>query len=107
LRELTKERLDSLLRALRARYEFVIIDGSPILPVVDSRLIGQYVDGVLLSALRDVSQLPKMLAARAVLDAFDIPFLGVVLIGSTKEDVYYYDHRDKGQRLDLATSSAD
>lgn len=99
LRELTKSRMDEFFHSLRSEYEYVVVDGSPILPVVDARLIGQYVDGVILSVLRDVSRAPKVKSAREILDAFEVPFLGVVVIGASKEDVYRYDPRERAKRM--------
>ncbi len=82
---LTNGAAEALVAGLRAEYEFVIIDSSPILTGVDSRFIGQHVDGAILSVLRDVSQAPRVLASRDVLDAFGIPFLGTVVAGSSSE----------------------
>jgi len=88
----------SLFRELRDKFDFVIVDGSPLLPVADARFISTSVDGVILSVLRDTSRLPKVTAARKVLDAFNVRLLGAVVTGAA-EDVYYYDPplcRDRG-----------
>lgn len=77
--------LQSLFTKLRAEFDFVVVDACPILPVVDTRLIGQHVDAVLLSVLRDVSRAPKLRAACDLLDMFGIPMLGVVVTGSSEE----------------------
>jgi capsular exopolysaccharide synthesis family protein len=61
-----------LLERLRENFDFVIIDSSPLLPVVDSRLICRRVDAVLLSVLRDVSEASKVQAAQEMLDAFGV-----------------------------------
>jgi capsular exopolysaccharide synthesis family protein len=61
-----------LLDRLRENFDFVIIDSSPLLPVVDSRLICKRVDAVLLSVLRDVSEASKVQAAQEMLDAFGV-----------------------------------
>lgn len=61
-----------LLERLRENFDFVIIDSSPLLPVVDSRLICKRVDAVLLSVLRDVSEASKVQAAQEMLDAFGV-----------------------------------
>jgi capsular exopolysaccharide synthesis family protein len=61
-----------LLDRLRESFDFVIIDSSPLLPVVDSRLICKRVDAVLLSVLRDVSEASKVQAAQEMLDAFGV-----------------------------------
>ena len=74
---------------LRASFDFVLIDGSPLLPVAESRLIAQHVDGVVLSILRDVSTAPRILAARRLLDTLSISYLGAVVTGSHG---YVYDY---------------
>ena len=80
----------SLFDSLRSEYDFVIVDGSPILPVVDTRFISQHVDGVVLSVLRDVSRIPKVAAACELLAAFNVRTLGAVVTGSTQEQYYRY-----------------
>ena len=77
----------SFLKELRADYDFVILDASPILPVADTRIISQHVDGVVLSILRDVSQVPKVIAACEILQAFGVRTLGAIVTG-TATDVY-------------------
>ncbi len=79
--------LKLLFDHLRDDFEFVVVDGSPILPVVDTRLIAQHVDTVVLSVLRDVSRVPQVRAACELLQRFAIPIFGVVVTGS-KGDSY-------------------
>jgi capsular exopolysaccharide synthesis family protein len=71
----------TLLDQLRAEYEFVVIDSSPILPVADTRLVSQHVDTVVLSVFRDVSQGPKVLAAYEILEAFGVQRIEAVVTG--------------------------
>ncbi len=82
----------ALFEKLRSEYDFVIVDGSPILPVVDTRFISQHVDGVVLSVLRDVSRVPKVAAACGILEAFSVRILGAVVTGGSQE-IYYRDSR--------------
>jgi capsular exopolysaccharide synthesis family protein len=79
--------LKSLIDRLRTEYQFVVIDASPILPIVDTRLIAQNVDTVILSVLRDVSRIPQVRAACDLLEKFSVPIFGVVVTGS-KGDAY-------------------
>lgn len=80
-RALAQERTGDLIKQLSAEYEFVIIDTSPILPVVDPLLIGQYVDGVIISVMRDVSRMPNVYAAHQRLTGAGIRVLGAVVNG--------------------------
>ena len=68
-----------LLKQLRESFDFVIIDSSPLLPIVDARLLCQHVDSVLLSVLRDVSEGDKVLAAQEMLDAFGVAHVDAVV----------------------------
>jgi capsular exopolysaccharide synthesis family protein len=70
-----------VLEKLRAEYEFVVVDSSPILPVADARFVSQHVDMVILSVLRDISQAPKILAACEILEAFGVRDLETVVTG--------------------------
>ena len=83
--------LQALFEKLRSAYEFVIVDACPILPVVDTRLIGQHVDAVLLSVLRDVSRAPRLRSACELMDLFGIPILGAVVTGSSQELYSHYE----------------
>ena len=71
----------AIIDQLAANFEFVIIDSSPLLPVVDARLICQHVDGVVLSVFRDISQGDKVLAAQEMLDAFGVRNVEAVVTG--------------------------
>ncbi len=80
----------SLFQRARDQFEFVVVDGSPILPVVDSLLASQHVDSVVLSIRRDVSTLNRVQSACDQLAQFGVNEVMAVLTG-TKEDLYYYD----------------
>jgi capsular exopolysaccharide synthesis family protein len=86
---------------LRADYDFIVVDSSPVLPVADSLLIAQHVDGVIFSILRDVSRMPKVYAAYQKLATLDAPMLGAVVNG-TQEELYGYGPR----YLSAATSAS-
>jgi len=88
--------LRELLQPLRSDFDFVIIDSSPVLPVVDPLLIGQQADGTILSVLRDVSRMPSVYAAHQRLLAGGVKVLGAVVNGVRGEAygaTYYYRQR--------------
>ncbi len=70
-----------IFEQLRQQFEFVIVDASPLLPVPDARFLAKHVDGVVLSVLRDVSNVPNILSACEVLAGFGIRPLGAVVTG--------------------------
>lgn len=77
--------LEEFFESVRPEFEFVVVDCSPVLPVVDTRLIGQFGDGIILSVLRDVSEAPKVGAARAILQSHGVPLMGTVVTGCSQE----------------------
>lgn len=85
LRALAGARGRELFRRLLEEYDFVIVDSAPVLPVADSLVLGQYVDGVILSLLRDVSRAPAVLAAQERLEMLGIRILGAVVNGISEE----------------------
>ncbi len=88
LQALAREGLEGVFEKLRQEYDFVIIDSHPILSANDSLLIGQRVDGVILSVLRKVSQMPRVYAANQKLNSVGIHFLGAVVNAADPDEVY-------------------
>ncbi len=78
---LVQDEVQTLFYHLKEEYEFVILDVSPVLPVADAMMIGQYADAVLFSVLRDVSKLPQVYEAQQRLAALGIRMLGAVVSG--------------------------
>ncbi len=76
----------------REAFSFVVIDGCPILPVVDGLLVSQHADTVVLSVRRDTSEAPQVLRACEKLAAFGSRKYVVVLNGSHEE--VYGDYQD-------------
>jgi capsular exopolysaccharide synthesis family protein len=71
-----------LFGALRADYDAVVVDSGPVLPAVNSLLLGKHADGVVLAALREVSRVPPLHAAHQRLAAMGIRVLGAVFLGA-------------------------
>src|SRR5262249_12297105 len=94
IHQLSGNLVQKSLEQLKAEYEFIVIDSAPVLPVADSLLIAEHVDGVLFSVLRDVSRLPKVYAAYQRLGMLGVPVLGAVVNG-VREDHggYGYSYR--------------
>ncbi len=81
--------IEALLNRLRGQFDIIIVDSCPILPVADTLLVAQHVDGVVFSILQDVSQLPKVQDASERLLQLNIPLLGAVVNG-IKPDIQAY-----------------
>ncbi len=81
--------LEALFNRLRGQFDIIIVDSCPILPVADTLLVAQHVDGVVFSILQDVSQLPKVQDASERLVQLNIPLVGAVVNG-IKPDIQAY-----------------
>ncbi|MCU0703971.1 MAG: polysaccharide biosynthesis tyrosine autokinase [Fimbriiglobus sp.] len=81
--------IEALLNRVRGQFDIIIVDSCPILPVADTLLVAQHVDGVVFSILQDVSQLPKVHDASERLTQLNIPLLGAVVNG-IKPDIQAY-----------------
>jgi succinoglycan biosynthesis transport protein ExoP len=66
---------------LRGRFDQIIIDSAPVLPVADSQLIAKHADGVIVSVIRSVSELGLVYEAYERLSALRCRILGAVVHG--------------------------
>ena len=82
LQALAQDNMRALFDQLKEQYDFIIVDSCPILPVADALLLGQHVDGVIFSILRDVSRAPAVHAAQQKINNLAIRTLGAVMIGA-------------------------
>lgn len=86
LHALARDGLEGIFEKLKEEFDFVVIDSHPLLPATDSLLIGQRVDAVILSVLREVSQMPRVYAASQRLTTLGIRVLGAVVNGADPEE---------------------
>jgi len=81
LQELAKSGMTSIFEKLRDEFDFIIVDSHPVLAATDSLLLGQHVDAVLVSLMRDVSQMHNVHSACQQLSALGIRVFGAVVSG--------------------------
>jgi len=92
--------LRAMFDQLKEVYDFIVVDSSPVLPVADALLIGQHVDAVLFSIMRDVSRIPKVHAACERISSLGIRMLGAIVTGEQSDfygNAYQYTTRTKSQ----------
>lgn len=82
LRALSQGGIAPLFDVLKQRFDFILVDTSPILPVADAMLIAQHVDAALFSIFRDVSSKIKVKVAYERLQRLGVPVLGAVVTGA-------------------------
>jgi capsular exopolysaccharide synthesis family protein len=93
LQNLAQDGMGSALAHLKEQFDFIVVDSSPVLPVADALLIGQHVDVVIFSLLRDVSRIPNVYAAYQRLSSLGIRMLGAVVNGVSR-GAYGYSYQD-------------
>jgi capsular exopolysaccharide synthesis family protein len=86
LQALARDGVEGIFEKLQEEFDFVVIDSHPVLSATDSLLIGQRVNAVILSVLREVSQMPRVYAASQRLTTLGIRVLGAVVNGADPEE---------------------
>ena len=86
---LRSPRLDAVLAEARDRYDFVVVDTPPLLPVFDSALLANAVDGVLMVVA--ANQTPRKLLGEALNMLDPAKVLGIVFNRDAKPMFGYYD----------------
>jgi polysaccharide biosynthesis transport protein len=80
---LASDALDGFFEEVgQSEYDYVLLDGPPLLGLVDSQVLAQRVDGVLLVCRPDRLTPETALATRELLDRLDVEPLGVVIVGA-------------------------
>lgn len=75
----------NLIQQLKARYDFVIIDTSPLLFVAEPSMIAQNADIVLLATRKDYSRVQYVIQARDSLRSLQVPLLGSIMVGADSD----------------------
>ena len=75
----------SLIQQLKAKFDFVIIDTSPLLFVAEPSMIAQNADVVLLSTRKDYSRVQYVIQARDSLRSLQVPLLGAIMVGADSD----------------------
>lgn len=71
--------LGALIAQLRQRYDYIILDAPPVLPVPDARLLAQHADAVLYAVRWNRTPRHLVLAGRDALASVNAPITGLVL----------------------------
>jgi capsular exopolysaccharide synthesis family protein len=88
--ELLESRLEVLISKWREKYDVVVIDGAPMLPVTDSHIVNPLVDITLLLARSGLTERPQLQRSYRMLTQAGNHFVGVVLNGLRTDDESYY-----------------
>ncbi len=91
---LSMDGMRRLFAVLRKKFDMIIVDTAPVLPVADTLLIAKHVDAAVLAVLKGVSRTPKVTAAIDRLNSLSVRILGAVVScneqQSYKSSYHYY-----------------
>lgn len=86
---LGSQRIRNVINAVRAEFDYVIVDSPPVIPLVDMNVISRLVDGVIMVVRAGKTQ--KDIVLKAVKSLSGCNLVGLVLNGAdTKLNKYYY-----------------
>lgn len=88
--ELLDSHIGEQITAWRASYDYVILDGAPLLPVTDSVIVSPLVDVTLLLARTGLTEKPQLQRSFRLMTQNTKHFVGVILNGLRPEDENYY-----------------
>ncbi|MDD6795957.1 MAG: CpsD/CapB family tyrosine-protein kinase [Clostridiaceae bacterium] len=84
--------MESLLTALRERYDIIILDSAPLQAVTDAQILSTKADGTVFVVRAEKTKRDSVVQAKALLDKVGANILGVVLNGieNSRRKYYYY-----------------
>ncbi len=83
---LSSKRMTEVITELRKRFDYVIVDSAPVLPVSDAKALSRQVDGVLIVVQAGRAALPQLRQTLATLEQVNAPILGLVLNKASEGD---------------------
>ena len=95
-----------LLEELRARFDFVVLDAPPVIPVTDPMVIAPRVDATLLVVMAGETPRAVVQRARSVIQDCGARLLGVVVNNLDEVLPYYYDYQYYGYQTEQEDGEA-
>ena len=85
---LTRSSFEQTLKYLRSHFNYIVIDTPPVLPVSDTLILRDYVDGFILVVRSDFT--PYNMIKKTVEEIGESSILGVIINGVMQEGKRYY-----------------
>jgi capsular exopolysaccharide synthesis family protein len=104
---LESPRMRETLEELKARFDFVVLDAPPVIPVTDPMVLAPLVDVTLLVIMAGETPRAVVQRARALLEAAEVRKLGVIMNNVDEVLPYYYDYRYYGYGYESHESPAE
>ena len=95
---LSSQKFESTLESLKAHFEYIILDGPPTLPVSDSCILANKVDGVIFVVKAEDTRIKVAKEAVSRLQKLNANIIGAVLtVAEPQKMSYYGDHYYSGE----------
>lgn len=82
IRALDQNQVGRIFERLKAEYDVIVVDSSPLLPLAQSMLIGKGCDAVVLTVLHGTSRVLPVYAGYHRLAILGVPVMGAVFLGA-------------------------
>ncbi len=89
---LESEKMRQILEKFKSQYDYILVDGLPILLFADATYLAKYCDGVLLTAMYNKTNLKELENSKEILNAARADIVGVVINGAPLKSGSYYYH---------------
>ena len=89
---LESDKMQRLVRQLKVQYDYVIVDGVPVLLFADASYLSNFADGVLLAARYGRTGISELEKTKEILLSAHSRIIGIVMNGVPKERGSYYYH---------------
>jgi succinoglycan biosynthesis transport protein ExoP len=88
--------MDSILESLRDRFDFIVIDSSPIIPYAEGRALSTMTDGVIFVTRSGITPAPAMARSMELLSEVKSPRILKIVLNAhdfRSQDYYYYSYK--------------
>lgn len=99
---LGSEKMREFIVQAKEKFDFIIFDSPPLLPVTDAAVLSKACDGTIIVIRSGKTVIEAASRVKRILENLKVNVIGVVLndIDQTKEHYYYYDYKYKYPRED-------
>ena len=96
---LNSSKIPELIEILKERYDLIVVDTPPVLPVADTSRMSNFLDGTLLIVRLNKTPKDAIVESLNILKRSKHNVLGIVINGVQEEmKEYYYSYYGKGRR---------
>ncbi len=89
---LESEKMRQILEKLKSEYDYVLVDGLPILLFADATYLARHCDGVLLTVMYNKTNFKELENSKEILSSARADIVGVVINGAPLKSGSYYYH---------------